>query len=303
MNDILIRVTYLISIIALGYLLKKIGTFPDSTVNVLSKIILRITLPATIVCSYAGKSFDTSLLIVPLIGFAANMIYVIIMLLIGKGQDPNNAAFDIVNTPGYNIGIFALPLLQSMFGASSAVVASLFDTGSSIISLGGSYSIALVIKNNDAFSFKKICLNLAKSVPLITCIVMLILSLSNIVLPHMFLEFADILSDANVFLGMFMIGVAFRFEVQKTNLDRIIKILSVRYLVALIIALICWYILPFDTIIKQIVVMLLFSPTAASSVAWTGELNGDTGTASAIGSISILCSITVMILLLASYNI
>lgn len=303
MNDILIRVTCLISIIALGYLLKKIGTFPDSTVNALSKIILRITLPATIVCSYAGKSFDTSLLLVPLIGFAANMIYVIIMLLIGKGQDPNNAAFDIVNTPGYNIGIFTLPLLQSMFGATAAVVASLFDTGSSIISLGGSYSLALAIKDKKEFSIKKICLNLVRSIPLMTCVIMLILSLANVLLPSIVLEFAGILSDANVFLGMFMIGIAFRMEIQKQKVGRIVKILAVRYMVACVLALLCWIILPFETIIKEILVMLLFSPTAASSVAWTGELNGDTGTASAIGSISILCSITIMILLQTIYNI
>lgn len=300
MNDIVIRIICLMGIIVLGYLLKQHGIFPDSTVNVLSKIILRVTLPATIICSYASKSFDISLLMVVAIGFAANMIYVIIMMLLGKGQQPDDTAFDIVNTPGYNIGIFTLPLLQSMFGASSAVIASLFDTGSSIISLGGSYSIALLIKNNDAFSFKIICLNLAKSIPLITCIIMLILSLSNIELPYLIIEFADMLSDANVFLGMFMIGIAFRLEIQKGKIGRIIKILAVRYFVALIIALICWNTLPFNVMIKQILVMLLFSPTAASSVAWTGELNGDTGTAGAIGSISILCSITVMLLLFAN---
>lgn len=296
MNDIVIRIICLIGIIALGYFLKQRGIFPDSTVNVLSKIILRVTLPATIICSYASKSFDISLLMVVAIGFAANMIYVIIMMLLGKGQQPDDTAFDIVNTPGYNIGIFTLPLLQGMFGSTAAVVASLFDTGSSIISLGGSYSLALAIKHKKEFSIKKICLNLVRSIPLMTCVIMLILSLANVLLPSIVLEFAGILSDANVFLGMFMIGIAFRLEIQKQQVSRIVKILVVRYMVACVLALLCWIILPFETIVKKILVMILFSPTAASSVAWTEELNCDTGTASAIGSISILCSITIMIL-------
>lgn len=302
MNDILIRIICLISIIVLGYFLKRSGMFPDSTVAVLSKIILRVTLPATIICSYAGKTFDFSLLMVVVLGFVANTIYMIIMLLLGKRQQPDDTAFDIVNTPGYNIGIFSLPLIQSVFGSTGVVVASLFDTGGSIISLGGSYSIASMVKGNASFSFRNLGINLLKSVPFMAYVIMLVLSIASVSIPEVLLDFAGILSDANVFLGMFMIGVAFHLEIEKQKIGRMIKILTVRYVVAGIIALFCWITLPFDIIIKQILVMLLFSPTAASSVAWTGELDGDTGTASAVGSISILCSVTVLFLLLAIFT-
>ena len=45
-------------------------------------------------------------------------------------------------------------------------------------------------------------------------------------------------------------------------------------------------------------VLLAFSPTASASPGWTGELDGDVGLASALGSVSILCSIVIILFLL-----
>ena len=58
MLDILTRAGCFVAIIVLGYLLKKFGFFPDSAFTVLSKIVIRVTLPAAIALNYAGKTFD-----------------------------------------------------------------------------------------------------------------------------------------------------------------------------------------------------------------------------------------------------
>ena len=53
MLEILTRAGCFVAIIILGYFLKKIGFFKESDFTILSRITLRITLPAAIITKHA----------------------------------------------------------------------------------------------------------------------------------------------------------------------------------------------------------------------------------------------------------
>jgi len=298
MVEIITRAGCFVAIIILGYLLKKFRFFPENTFTVLSKIVIKVTLPATIALNYAGASFDLSMLMIILVSLGANILYMVIMSVIGRKQNRADLAFDIVNTPSYNIGTFTLPFVQSFLGPAGVVATSLFDTGNGFVSLGGAYSVGAMVKAGRKFSFKFIGKTLVTSLPFMTYIVMLTLSLLHLTPPAAFLEFVSIVSNANAFLAMLMIGVGFHLEMDKAHLGRIVKILSVRYALAVVVALFCWFVLPFGLEVRQALVLLSFSPTASASPGWTAELDGDVGLASAIGSISIIISIVIILSLL-----
>ena len=63
MLNVLTRAGCFIAIILLGYFLKKIGLFKDSDFSVLSKIVLKVTLPAVIITNFANKELDPSMFI------------------------------------------------------------------------------------------------------------------------------------------------------------------------------------------------------------------------------------------------
>lgn len=298
MQEILTRAGCFVAIIVLGYLLKKLKFFPDSAFTVLSKIVIRVTLPATIVTNFAGKEFDMSLLAVIALGLGFNLVYLTVMALLGKKQSREALAFDLVNTPSYNIGTFTLPFVQSFLGPMGVVTTSLFDTGNAFISLGGSYAIGSMVKSGAKFSFRRIGRALVRSMPFMTYIVMLVLALLHLKPPAAVMEFAGIIGSANAFLAMLMIGVGFHLELDKAHIGKIVKILSVRYGFAVLAALLCWFVLPFSLEIRQALVLLVFSPTASASPGWTAELDGDVGLASAIGSVSVVCSIVIILCLL-----
>lgn len=298
MQEILTRAGCFVAIIVLGYLLKKFKFFPDDAFTVLSKIVIRVTLPATIVTNFAGKEFDLSLLAVIALGLGFNLIYMAVMALLGKKQSREDLAFDLVNTPSYNIGTFTLPFVQSFLGPMGVVTTSLFDTGNAFVSLGGSYTIGSMVKSGAKFSFRRIGRALVRSMPFMAYIVMLALALLHLKPPAAVLEFAGIIGSANAFLAMLMIGVGFHLELDKAHIGKIVKILSVRYGFAVLAALLCWFVLPFSLEIRQALVLLVFSPTASASPGWTAELDGDVGLASAIGSVSVVCSIVIILCLL-----
>lgn len=298
MTDILTRAGCFVAIIILGYLLKKLKFFPDDAFTVLSKIVIRVTLPATIVVNFAGKTFDLSMLTIILLNVAINVTLILIALALGRKQSREDLAFDVLNMPSYNIGTFTLPFCQSFLGPMGVLTTSLFDTGNGFFGLGGAYSIAAMVKDGVRFSFRRIGHTLIRSMPFMTYVVMLVLALLHLTPPQPVLEFAGIIANANAFLAMLMIGVGFHLELDKQHIGKVVKILSVRYALSAAAALIFWNLLPFELEVRQALVLLVFSPTASASPGWTQELKGDVGLASAIGSVSIVCSIVIILCLL-----
>ena len=57
----------------------------------------------------------------------------------------------MLNLPGYNIGIFALPFVSSFLGPQGVVAACLMDVGNSCVCLGGAYGVASSIKAGSGF--------------------------------------------------------------------------------------------------------------------------------------------------------
>lgn len=298
MLDIVARAGCFVAIIVLGYVLRRIGFFKEEDFKVLSKIVIKITLPAAIVYSFSGKEIDPSMLLLGLIGLGGGVIYMLLAYVLNKRNEKEQQAFEILNASGYNIGNFTLPFVQSFLGPMGVITTSLFDTGNACVSLGGSYSVASIVKENSGFSIKRILKALSKSVAFDCYVVMITLNLLHISLPAPVVSFAEIIANGNAFMAMLMIGVGFKLTGDKKQLGSIIRILLVRYLVALIIAVGAFYLLPFSLEVRQAVVILAFSPIASAAPAFTEELKGDVGLSSAVNSISIVCSIIFIVLLL-----
>lgn len=298
MADILTRAGSFIGIILLGYILKKIGFFKEEDFTILSRITIRITLPATIVTSFAGKEIDPTMLSLTFLAIGCGLIYVLIGFLINRKNSKEQQAFEMLNLPGYNIGTFVIPFAQSFLGSLGVIAVSLFDTGNAVICLGGAYSLASMVKDGSGFSIKRILTALAKSVPFVFYVVMLLLNLLKVQIPDFVVSFASTIGNANAFMAMLMIGVGFKLGGEKSQIKTIVKLLAIRYGLATIFALIFYFVLPFDLEVRQALVILAYSPIGSAVPGFTGELKGDVGLSSALNSIAMVISITITVILL-----
>lgn len=298
MLDILTRAGSFIGIILLGYFLKKIGFFKDEDFTILSRITIRITLPATIVTSFAGKQIDPSMLSLTFLAITCGLIYICIGYIINRKHPKEKQAFEMLNLPGYNIGTFVIPFAQSFLGPLGVIAVSLFDTGNAVICLGGAFSLASMIKDGSGFSVKRIVKALVKSVPFMFYIVMLALNLAKVRIPQFVVSFAGSIGGANAFMAMLMIGVGFKLGGEKSQIKTIVKLLSIRYGLATIFALLFYFVLPFPLEVRQALVILAYSPIGSAVPGFTGELKGDVGLSSALNSIAMVISITITVILL-----
>lgn len=298
MLDILTRAGCFVAIIILGYILRRVGFFKESDFPLLSKIVLRITLPAAIITSFAGKEVEPAMLTLSLLGIGAGVIYIGLAFMLNRRKEKDEKIFDVVNLSGYNIGAFTMPFVQNFLGPAGVISTSLFDVGNAFVCLGGSHGIGIILKQGGRLSIKKIVQNLLRSIAFDTYIIMLIINMANITLPNPVLSLAEIVGNANAFVAMLMIGVGFQLNGDKAQIGKIIRTLSIRYGVGLLIALGCYFLLPFPREVKVALMILAFSPLPSSSPAYTEDLKGDVGFSSALNSIAIVCSIVFIVAIL-----
>lgn len=294
MADILTRAVCFVAIIALGFILRRVGFFREEDFHVLSQITLKITLPASIIYSFSQSPVDFSMLSLLFLGLAAGLIYVAVAVLINLRSNREKRAFEMLNLPGYNIGLFAMPFIQGFLGPTGVITTSIFDTGNAFVCLGGAFSLASSVKDGNGISLKRIGKALLTSVPFMCYVVMIILNLTKIQLPGIVVNFAETVRGANTFMAMLMIGVGFKLSAKKEQIWQIVRLVLLRYGIAVAIACLFYFALPFQLEIRKTLVLLAFSPIGAAVPAFTAEMKGDFGLSSAINSITILCSIVIM---------
>lgn len=298
MLEVLMRAGSFVGIIFIGWLLRTLGFFKEEDFHVLSKIVLKITLPAAIISSFAEKEISPDMLAISLLGLGFGVLYMGAAYLLAAGKSREDQAFEVLNISGYNIGNFTMPFAQSFLGPVGIITTSLFDSGNAFICLGGSYSMAALLRNGQRFSLKALIKNLLHSVPFICYIIAVTFSLAHIPMPGLVVEFSGIIADANAFMAMLMLGVGFKLSGDRANLGTMVKILGLRYGIAAILAACCWFFLPLGLEYRQTLLILCFSPIASAAPAFTAQLKGDIGLSSSINSISILISLVCIVSLL-----
>lgn len=302
MIETIIKALLLISIIGLGFLLKKIHILKKEDFKIISTIVMKITLPCALVVKLNGFSFDISLLGISVFSFFCCVIY----MIIGYYSDRKlkNKQFAIVNITGYNIGNFTLPFVSYFFDAYSVLIACLFDVGNALCSLGGTYGFAKCIegarlKDSLTIMFR----NVITSIPILVYLIMVPLGLFGLSLPNIMMEWCEIIAQANTFLSMLMIGIAIDITFDLYTLKKSIKLVGIRYGIAVCIAIASYYLLPVNETVKIALLIMLFSPVTSMATVYTNKLDGDLEASAFLNSLMIIISIVIISMLVIALRI
>ena len=145
MEAILVKACGFLFMIALGFVLKRIGLFSVEDSGVLSKIVLKITLPMAIISNFKGLELSSSFLIAIIIGFVVHFVAIAVVLLVTRKKPAEQRAFYIINTSGFNIGLCTLPYMSSFFAAEAVALVCMFDVGNAIMCFGFTFAIAMMV--------------------------------------------------------------------------------------------------------------------------------------------------------------
>lgn len=296
MGTILLNSLSFLATILLAYGLKHLGIFKQEDGQVLSKMIVYITLPATTVNGVNGTKLTTLFLILAGIGLASNGIMILFAYFYGlKEKERNFRGLLLFTTGGYNIGNFAIPFVMAFF-PSSIPYLGMFDMGNSFMVAGGTSAITdrLLASKEDAPSFLDIIKKLSKSPTFMIYIVMFTLSIIGIRIADDWMAPFKLLASANSFLSMFMIGLYMKINLHREGMRNVRKLLFGRYAMATVLAILIYLFLPLSHMIKSVLVLIMFAPISNLTVIQATEFGADEGVSGLASSLSIILSLVIM---------
>lgn len=283
-------------IILIGYICKRRGVFAPTDYQLVSKIVLNITLPCAVISSFAHFQLDLSLLAAVALGLSGNCVMIFVALMLTRRETLAAKIFYIFSLAGYNIGCFTLPFAQAFLTPFAVVALCMFDVGNSIMCTGMTYAltascIGYADGRKDRFSMKSIAEKLLHSAPFVVYISMLILSLAGVQFPKSVYTFTDIVGAANPFLSMLMIGMMFEIRLDKQAMGYVKELFSVRYLTSLACAGAFIYFAPFKQEVNYVIALAFMAPCTIIGPIFVEKLGGNVQLASLFNSMTIITSV------------
>lgn len=290
------EIIYTIVLILLGYAFKRFKILQEKDGEVISRIIFNITLPALIIVSLNSVKIEPSLIMLPIIVILYGFISVFLAFFIFRKAEKEMKGTFMMLASGYNVGLFAFPIVEAIWGAEGLLYFGMFDVGNSIIVFGISYLAGSYYSDtNLELKPTGIIRKLSKSIPFMTYVIMSLLNAINIHFPAPIIELSSIISKANMPLSLFLLGIYLNFSYEKAHSKPIIQFLLFRYGFGLIFGLALYFLLPFNQMFRMTILIGLLLPIGLSVIPYAYEFKYKT--IRLIGSISNLCIVISIILL------
>lgn len=261
----------IILLIALGYFLKRINYLKATDSQVLSTLVLNVTLPSLVIVNLNSADLNMSFSILPIMMIVYGIVAKIIVIWFFRKYSNQMRGSVGMMTGSMNIGLFAYPLVNAIWPEKGMVYFGMADIGGAMIMFGLTYFVGSYFsEGEDQFNFKFLGKKLIQSVPLVTYIVMFTLNMSNIHIWNPAIDFFSILSKANMPLSMILLGVMLSFSIDREYLPVTIKYLCLHYGLAIVAGTLVHFFLPVsDPMIKTTLLITWLLPVGVAIIPYS----------------------------------
>ncbi len=282
---------YSLLIILLVYSLKKAGLFKSSDYVIFSRAVMNFTFPAVILLNVSSTALSADMALLPVVPILMALAASGLGFFLFRSFPSDTRGLMMLSTMGLNIGLFAFPIIEGLFGAEGLRIAAIMDMGNALTIFGFSYFLGAHYSplhagnRRDVLSFIKIFL---KSPPFMAYIIALFLNMNGIVLPEILTGWMGIFARANQFLVLLVLGLVLNFDWKDHGAKGVFTLLLLRYFVAFLFALLTWYLLPFDHITKKVAIICMILPVGFLVVPYSHQFGYDEKTAGGIINMSLV---------------
>lgn len=278
-------------IIILGYVSKRINLIREQDGEGISRLIFNFTLPALVIVTFSSIKVEGSLLLLPIINIVFCCAVVLISLFIFKKEPRVRKGMMCMTSAGFNIGLFAYPLVESIWGQEGLKYFGMFDMGNAVIVFGVCYFVASYFSTDQGtVDFKVILKKITGSIPLITYIITLIINVSGLQYPGVVIDISKVLSRANMPLTLLLLGVYLSFSFEKSYWKGIGKVLGLRYGIGLLVGILLYFFLPFEPLFRYTALIGVVLPISMTVIPYSVQFNYDHKFVGTLNNFSIIIS-------------
>lgn len=286
-------------IIFLGFLAKKSGLVKEKDGEGLSRIVFNFTLPAMAIETFSAIKPDASLIYLAAASLALGLLSGLAGLFVFRGEPAGMKGMLLMPLLGVNIGLFAFPLVEAIWGKDIIKYFGVFDMGNSIIIFVLCYVVGAVFASGKdsgkgTVDVRDILRKVSRSVPLIVYILTMILRLLNLNYPKIILDVAGIIAKANMPLSLLVLGIFLSFSFEKRHVKKIAAVIGLKYAMGAAIGCILYFTVQVEPYYRYTLLVGAVLPTSLSIIPYAVEFGYDPKFVGAVSNLSILISIGVM---------
>lgn len=284
-----------IIVILIGFIAKQSGLIKEKDGEGLSRVVFNFTLPAVIIDTFSTIQLDFSLIYLALISLLVGIALGILGFLIFRRETPRMKGMLLMPLMGFNIGLFAYPLVEAIWGKDIIKYFGIFDMGNSITVFILSYIVGAVFATGkEKIEMKEILKRISRSIPLIVYTLTILLRLLHMNYPGFILKISGLMAQANMPLSLLVLGMFLSFSFEKQHMRKIYKILVLKYLIGMLIGFTLFYLLPFSPYYRYTILVGVLLPPSLSIIPYAVEFEYDAKFVGTISNICIVISIIFM---------
>jgi malate permease and related proteins len=292
--------TFIITLafILMGFLIKKYNFISEKEGKVLSKFLMHTTFPALMIISTAKIKLEPTLFLLPFLCIGMGVIMISAAFYLFKGLEAKLRGVLTMGAGGLNVGLFGFPLIEGIWGTEALVFAVMFDIGNTIMTFGGVYPVgSYFAKRRDGkFPISKLMLRVFTLPPVTAIVIGLSINIFRIPVPDIAFDFLGILAKANKPFVLLLMGIYLSFELNRSQMKYISKVLLLRYILGGICVLGIYFLVP-PSLMQSVLIVLVILPLGMTILPFSDEFDFDSRIAGTMVNISLLISFVLIWLL------
>jgi len=288
-------------IILLGYFFKRTKILKESDGQTIARIVFNITLPALVLVTFNQMEVTLPLVSLIFIAILFGLVAAAAGFFAFRSADTDLKGMAIMMMPGVNVGLFAFPLVEAIWGREGIQYFGMFDVGNAVIVFGLCFFIASYFANGSSkFYLRETVSPLLRSIPFLTYMFVVALNIFDFHLPPFLLDTAEIISAANMPLSLLLLGLYLNFSFEKSWFPLIGKYLAVKYGTGLVLGFSLFWLFSDYPMLANTVLIGFILPTSTTAVVYAIRYRYNAKIAGTIVNITIILSF-LLIWVLASF--
>ncbi|MCJ7551844.1 MAG: AEC family transporter [Anaerolineae bacterium] len=292
--DVTNRVIVNLLLIAVGYLIKRVGLVSRDEGRILNRIVLYVTLPAVNLQAISGTELSWELLMLPVAMFVAGTVMSRVGHWRGKALDlsrPDMGTF-VISFSGVMASL-AYPFAEAAFGAEGVRTVAISDLGNAIVIFGIAYSLSFRYSENSDFDARQILVKVVTFFPMLAFLIAVVLNLLRVDVRGLPGGLIDSLAVMNSPLMLLSLGIYLDLDVSRSEFRVLGTQLLWKYGVGALASVVLLLILPFTGATRAVIFLLPLMPTSLSTLLYSVEQELNPRLAAMLISLTMVVSLVI----------
>jgi predicted permease len=293
-TDVTTRVAINLLLIALGYLIKRVGLVSRDEGRVLSRIVLYVTLPAMNLKVISRTDLTWELLALPVLFLVAGVLFSRVGRWRGRRlglSGPDLGTF-VVSFCGVMLSL-AYPFAEAAFGDDGIRVVAVSDLGNAIAIFAVAYYLSFQYSESTSFSPAQVLRKVATFFPLHAFLIAMALNVTGVSLTGLAGGLVDALASMNSPLMLLGLGIYLELDISLGETKVLIAQLATKYVLGAAVAAFTLVALPFAGATRAMLFLLPLMPTSLSTLLYSVEQDLNPRLAAMFISLTMLVSLAI----------